>query len=91
MEDKMEIEKREKVKGKLLSQTITGEIYINGDKQYWRQVILKWINENQTGDNLYVSINVLLSFMRKNGVSFNQKDKLVQYTIKNFLELYVRK
>jgi len=90
MEDKMEIEKREKVKGKLLSQTITGEIYINGDKQYWRQVILKWINENQTGDNLYVSINVLLSFMRKNGVSFNQKDKLVQYTIKNFLELYVR-
>ncbi|MCM3768270.1 hypothetical protein [Neobacillus niacini] len=58
----------------LLSHPITGEIYINGVKQYWRKVILKWINENQADEYLIVSIKALLQYKKDNGVTFNQKD-----------------
>jgi hypothetical protein len=84
----MEREKKEKVKEKLLIQPISGETYINGDKVYWRKVILKWINENQTGEVLYVSFQSLINYMRNTGVSFNQQEKLIQYPIKNFLQYY---
>jgi hypothetical protein len=87
---RIEKERKEKVKEKLLSHPITGEIYINGDNQYWRKVILKWINENQADEYLIVSIIVLLQYMKNSGVSFNQKDKLVQHPIKTFLEFYVK-
>ncbi|ARK30112.1 hypothetical protein [Halalkalibacter krulwichiae] len=87
-EDSIEKKKKEKVRDLLLSQPITGELYIDGDKKSWRIVILKWINENQSGDSLVVSLQKIISHMKSEGISFNQSDKLVKYTIKHFLEFY---
>ncbi|XKH50487.1 hypothetical protein LG275_12935 [Chryseomicrobium palamuruense] len=87
-EDKIEKRRKEKVRDLLLSQPITGELYIGGDTQYWRKVILKWINENQSGDTLVVSLQKIIGYMKSSGVSFTQNDKLVKYPIKDFLEFY---
>ena len=54
----------------------------------WRNVILKWIKENQSGDSLVVSLQKIINHMKNNGVSFNQDDKLVKYPIESFLDKY---
>jgi hypothetical protein len=87
-EDSLDKKKKDKVRDLLLSQPITGELYIDGDKKSWRIVILKWINENQYGNSLVVSLQKIISDMKRAGVSFNQNDKLNKYPIKNFLEFY---
>lgn len=74
----------------LLSQPISGELYIDGDTKHWRKVDLKWINENQSGDTLTVSLQMIIGYMRSAGVSFNQSNKIVKYPIKDFLELYAK-
>ena len=88
IEDSVDKKKKEKVRDMLLSQPITGEPYIDGDTMSWRNVILKWINENQSGDSLVVSLQKIIGHMKNTGVSFNQNDKLVKYPIKSFLEYY---
>ncbi|MFV8829525.1 hypothetical protein [Alkalihalobacterium sp. APHAB7] len=87
-EDNIDKKKKEKVRDLLLSQPISGELYIDGDKKAWRTVILKWIKENQSDDSLVVSLQKVISYMKSEGISFNQNDKLVKYTIKNFIEFY---
>lgn len=87
-EDPADKKKKEKVRDILLSQPIKGELYIDGDKRAWRIIILKWINENQSGDSLVVSLEKVIGHMKSSGISFNQNDKLVKYPIKDFLEFY---
>ncbi len=65
--------KIEKVRDLLLSKPITGKLYIGGDTQYWRKVILKWINENQSGDTLVVSLRKIIGYLKNSGVPFTQK------------------
>ncbi|MGD6831864.1 hypothetical protein ACQCT5_06850 [Sutcliffiella halmapala] len=89
-EDKIDKKKKEKVRELLLSQPISGELYIDGDTKYWRKVVLKWINENQSGNTLTVSLQMIIGYMKSAGVSFNQNDKIVKYPIKDFLELYAK-
>jgi hypothetical protein len=87
-ENTEEKEKKEKVLGLLLSQPIRGELYIGGDTKFWRKVVLKWINENQSGATIVVSLQTLISYMKKTGVSFNQNEKLVKHPIMDFLVFY---
>lgn len=82
--------KKEKVRELLLTQPISGELYIDGDTKYWRKLVLKWINENQSGDTLTVSLQIIIDYMKSAGVSFNQNYKIVKYPIKVFLEFYVK-
>ncbi|MED4014461.1 hypothetical protein [Sutcliffiella cohnii] len=89
-EDKIDKKKKEKVREVLLSQPISGELYIDGDTKYWRKVVLKWINENQSGDRLTVSLQMIIGYMKSAGITFNQNDKIVKYPIKDFLELYAK-
>ncbi|WP_157796565.1 hypothetical protein [Bacillus sp. FJAT-45037] len=86
--DSIDKKKKEKVRDLLLSQPIIGELYINGDNKAWRMVILKWINENQSVDTLIISLQKIISQMKSEGITFNQNDKLVKYTIKHFFEFY---
>ncbi|MGE7602993.1 hypothetical protein ACQKL5_10845 [Peribacillus sp. NPDC097675] len=88
MNDQNEKQKKQLVKERLLSQPIKGELYIDGDKKYWRLIVLKWINENQAANLINVSLHQLLDYMKKSGVSFNQQDNIVQYPIINFLKYY---
>ncbi|MCD7034578.1 hypothetical protein LRR81_10030 [Metabacillus sp. GX 13764] len=88
--DKIDKEKKEKIRELLLSQPITGELFIGGDMQYWRKVILKWIKENQSDDALVVSLQKIIAYMKNSEVSFNQHNNLVKHPIKNFLEFYVK-
>jgi hypothetical protein len=90
IEDKIIKKKRERVHELLLSQPISGELYIDGDKKYWRLVILKWINENQSGDTLVVSLNNIIGYMKNSGVVFNQIDNLAKLPIETFLGFYVK-
>lgn len=87
-EEKIEKQKKEKVRKQLLSHPIEGEVYIDGDKKFWRLVILTWIKENQERDSLSVSLQNLLTHMKNSGVTFNQHEKLVQYPVITFLEYY---
>ena len=79
---------REKFKEKLISYPIKGDNFINGAVATWRSFILKWIKNNQHGDTLTVSMKKLLNEMRESGLSFNQKDSIVQYPVKEFLVFY---
>jgi hypothetical protein len=87
-ENREEREKKEKVLELLLYQPIKGELYIDGDTKYWRKVILKWINENQSGGTLVVSLQTIIGYMKNIGVTFNQNDRLVKHPIKAFLLFY---
>lgn len=88
--DKTDKQKKERLLEQLLSHPITGELYIDGDKKYWRRIILKWIKENQSGVDLFVSSQKLIGYMKTAGVSFNQNDQRAKYPIKIFLEFYVK-
>lgn len=88
MGDQYEKQKKQLVKERLLSQPIKGEYYIDGDREFWRNIVLEWIKENQTTNSFTVSLNQLLDYMKKSGVSFNQQDNIVHYPIKDFLEYY---
>jgi hypothetical protein len=79
---------REKFKEKLLSYPIKGDNFINGAVATWRSFILKWVKNNQHEDTLTVSMTKLLYEMREAGISFNQKDAIVQYPVKEFLVFY---
>ncbi|WP_243299315.1 hypothetical protein [Bacillus litorisediminis] len=72
----------------LLSYPIKGELYIDGDKESWRIVIFKWISENQLGESLIVSLQKVINYMKKSGISFNQNDELVKYPIEEFFKFY---
>ena len=69
----------------ILSQPIKGEIYINGDKKSWRIVILKWIKENQTNDTFRISLGMIITYLKKSGITFNQNDQLIKHPILHFL------
>jgi hypothetical protein len=88
IEDTISKKKKEKVQELLLSQPIKGELYIDGDKRTWRIVILNWLNENQLGESLVVSIRNVIDYMKSSGSTFNQNEKLVKYPIKDFLDFY---
>jgi hypothetical protein len=79
---------REKFKEKLLSYPIKGDNFINGAVATWRSFILKWVKNNQHGDTLTVSLKKLLNEMRESGITFNQKDSIVQYPVKEFFVFY---
>lgn len=79
---------REKFKEKLLSYPIKGDNFINGAAASWRSFILKWVKNNQHGDTISVSMKKLLNQMRETGITFNQKDSIVQYPVKEFLVFY---
>jgi hypothetical protein len=66
-EDKIDKKKKEMVRELLLSQPISGELYIDGDTKYWRKVVLKWINENQSGNTLTVSLQMIIGYMKSAG------------------------
>jgi hypothetical protein len=88
IEDTISKKRKEKVQELLLSQPIKGELYIDGDKRTWRNVILNWINENQLGESLVVPIQNVIDYMKSSGITFNQNEKLVKYPIKDFLDFY---
>lgn len=90
IEDAIEKEKKEKVQELLMFQPIAGELYIDGDSKNWRKVVLEWINENQSGDTLTVSLKKIIGYMKNRGISLNQSDSIVKYPIKDFLEFYVK-
>jgi hypothetical protein len=79
---------REKFKAKLLSYPIKGDNFINGPAVNWRSFILKWIKENKREDTLNVSLKKLIYEMKDFGITFNQKDSIVQYPLKEFLIFY---
>ena len=80
--------KREKLKDKLLTYPITGENYLEGERDHWRKCILKWIKAHTKEEDLTVSISKLLAALKKEGITFNQNDKIAQYPIKNFINFY---
>ncbi|ASK62295.1 hypothetical protein CFK37_09050 [Virgibacillus phasianinus] len=89
-EDSIDKKKEKKVREALLSHPIKGELYIDGETRAWRKAILKWIDENQSGETMVVSLEKLIGHMKSSGVSFNQNDNLAKYPVKVFLEFYVK-
>lgn len=87
-ETKVSNEKRENFLEKILSFPISGENYINTEPKYWRLFILKWIKNEQKEDELSISLRKVLEEMKTAGITFNQKDEIAQYPIKNFFEFY---
>ncbi|MEC1526071.1 hypothetical protein P9D43_29190 [Neobacillus niacini] len=87
-EQRIQREKREKFKEKLLTHPISGENYLAGEREYWRLFILKWIKDHKQNDVLMVPMSKLLKDMKTAGISFNQIDKLVQYPVKSFITFY---
>jgi hypothetical protein len=81
---------REKLKDKLFSRPIRGDYFIDGPSANWRKFILKWISIHQLGENLTVSMKKLIKDMKDSGITFNQKDPIVQYPIKEFFLFYQR-
>jgi hypothetical protein len=81
---------REELKDKLFSQPIRGDYFIDGPSANWRKFILKWISIHQLGENLTVSMKTLIKDMKDFGITFNQKDPIVQYPIKEFFLFYQR-
>ncbi|WP_209124361.1 hypothetical protein [Alkalihalobacillus sp. BA299] len=88
VEQKIKREKREKLKDKLLTFPITGESYLNGEREHWRRCVLKWIKVHTQEDELTISISKLLNNLKAEGITFNQNEKIVQYPIKNFINFY---
>ncbi|MBM7648434.1 hypothetical protein JOC78_001376 [Bacillus ectoiniformans] len=84
----LEKEKKEKVRDLLLTQPIAGELYIGGNREDWRKVVLKWVKDHQSGNTIVVSMQNLIAYMKSFGVTFHQNDQLVEYPIKNFLIYY---
>lgn len=82
--------KKEKVKEILLTQPIKGEIYINSNRSEWRLLLLKWIKENQADGSLIVSLEKIIEYLKRSGISFNQQDTLVNYPLKEFLIFYAK-
>jgi hypothetical protein len=84
----VEKEQQAKFPEKLLSHPIKGDHFIDGHASHWRKFILKWIKEHQHYENLTVSMKKLLNEMKAFGLTFNQKDSLVEYPVKEFLKFY---
>jgi hypothetical protein len=80
--------KQLKFNEKMLTHPIKGENYINGKSVIWRTTVINWIVDQRVGDELKVSINKLMQYMKNNGITFNQKEKIVQYPIKEFFYIY---
>jgi hypothetical protein len=87
-EVKMDKDRREKFKDKILYHPIDGSYYINGPSEFWRGLVLKWIKEHQAGEYISVSMKKLIADLKATGISFNQNENLIQHPLKNFLMFY---
>lgn len=88
LKEQIEPNKKERILEILVSKPVSGDLYINGDQEIWRRLVLKWIKENQVENSINVQLPKLIEYMKNAGITFNQNDKIVKFPIKEFLEFY---
>lgn len=86
-EQKVDDEKRNKLKEEILSHYVNGQQYINGSQRKWKEFVLyrfKQVYEKK------LTVQDLIVLMKNAGFTFNQPDKHVYYPIRDYL-IYIGK